>query len=166
MAILALFLSYSAVTQTNSNEKKIIELTPSKYANIDITTSQFLYNAVPIELSKIKNKTKIGINIINTGQMNTGNLSASLDTSDSYFYADFIYPIYDIPSKSNYAFWLNITAVNYTNLIGVHKTKVRIFCPNCYEQKNVIFQEISICIWNDTAIATGGVNKITKDCGW
>jgi len=162
IAIIAIVVSiYSSMT-VNELSQRVIELTPSKYAYIDVTLSNYLNNSLPIEISQFKQgDARLGINIINTGQLNTGNISLYQRIPEGPIEIESI-SIPDINSKSNYAFWVNLSYTDTKNIIGWQNIHLIIHCPNCFEQNTLINQNISICVYDNDI--NDNTKTIKRDC--
>jgi hypothetical protein len=167
----AMILLNQNVIQTQ--QKDILKQTSSpRYANIDFTLSQYVGNTAYFPISNINNKKQfniskdnIGINIINTGQLNTGEIQLSQRYSDNNLFFDTL-NVGDINSKSNKAFWINFTVTNYTNLIGEHRVNLTVFCPNCFEQgtKGLMTDEVVLCFYNDSKYSgSEGWNEVVRN---
>ena len=173
VTIIAVQSSYISSSIANNLAKRVVDLTPSKYADINAGLSQFSGDYAEYSLSQItqdkilKRDSQLGFNIINTGQLNTGNISIAMyypkynDTS-VYFYPN--YDVGDIESKNNKAFWLNFTITKEHNPIGLHYIPLRIICPNCKEQGVAINREIYLCIYNESGSVTN-ISNAKRDCG-
>jgi len=165
LTVIEVFLLFfqSAILQNQNNiqeqQKEILKQTsPAKYASIDPLLSQYIGNTAYFTVSDIKSRedagasNRVGLNIINTGQLNTGEVQLSQRYANDVFQFETL-SIGDIFSKSNKAFWMNFSVSNYSNILGAHKINLTIFCPNCFEQgaHGLMNTEIVLCIFNDTA---------------
>jgi len=152
---IALISSIQSSNKSNNLSQKVIEMTPSKYAYIDFSLSDYFGNMIIYPLTNIDNQKYVpmGINIINTGNLNTGKISISKrdefnsdDTLDLYQVI-----IQDIGSQTNNASLLKFDVLNYSKLLGLHQINLSIYCPNCIEQDKVRNPEVVyICVYNDT----------------
>ena len=171
ISIIGLFLSlYAAISANNvaikANEltEKVINMTSSKYAYVEPTLSEWLYDRASYSFSSIRlnDTNRLGLNIVNTGQLNTGDLQIS----DRYSLdKNLLFPsinLIDLESKKNFAFWLNFTVKNDTNIIGLHKITLTVVCINCLEQGPLINKDIYVCIYNDTIHKN--LERGNKDC--
>jgi len=161
IAIIAIGVSIYSTNTTKELSQRVIELTPSKYAHIDVTLTQYLNNTGVIDVSEFEQGTShLGVNIVNTGQLNTGDISLWQSEYDSIKAESTSVP--DIPSKSNYAFWLKFSSSNSTDIVGWHNITLIINCPNCLEQGILISQNISLCV--DDKDIDDNTKAIKKDC--
>jgi hypothetical protein len=162
-SLVGLGISLKANENANENTQKIIDLTPSKYAYIEITLSEWTGDTIPISIYSIQeDKNQIGLNIINSGQMKTGEINLLYMTEPSDISIEVSNNITNIPSKDNYPIWINFSFVNNTNLIGIHNLPLRFACPNCRDQSVIINKKINICIYNNSV--KDFYNATKNDC--
>ena len=154
VAILTLIASVIASTNSINLSKKIIDMTPSKYAYIDSMTTDFINQNFYVSLENVNNKKglEIGFNMINTGQLNSGKIQITTREIYNSDYNFTLQPIdiLDIDSKSNKAFKLNFSITKPLTSFGNHQINLSIFCMNCYEQGILNTKTIFICIYNNS----------------
>ena len=159
VAVLALVAS--VITSRNSDElsRQVIAMTPSKYAYIDSMQTDYFGNIIYEPIANVNNSmfdwsTRVNFNIINSGQLNTGNIQVSkrpeLNSDNTFDLKDI--NINDISSKGNDAFRLNFSLANNSNLLGLHQINLSINCPNCVGEgaNGRIISTIYICVYNNS----------------
>lgn len=170
VAVIALVASGIASYQSNKLSKQVINLTPSKYANLDSILSDYLGNMDFDAYMNINNtnQTEVHINLVNTGQLNTGAVQISKRdefNSDNYFSLHDV-NIPDIPSKSNNATSLTFDVNNAPGIIGLHQINLSIYCANCLEQGTLKMKTIYICIYNESKYSghSGWLRVVNNGC--
>jgi hypothetical protein len=166
VAVWALVSSTQASDKTNNLNERLINMTPSRYAYIDATTIRYLDNHEVFYLKEIEEGTEVNLslNIINTGQLNTGGIEIGERYDDPVFNFNIV-QVRDIESMKNNVSIISFRIKNYTNILGVHPVNITINCPNCLEQGQSIDKQIFICIANDYDFKDVA-NIITRDCNW
>jgi len=168
--IIAIFISIISISDSHSLNQKVIDMTPSKYAHIDFVLAYYTGNIDYDAFMNIKNRnfTQVGFNIINTGQLNTGQVQiAKIDelNSDTTFSLDVV-NIPDIASKTNNLSMLTFNVKNYSNILGLHQINLSVFCINCLEQGFATIHPIYICIYNESKYPyhEGWINITSRNC--
>ena len=154
LAFISLLFSFYTFNKQSELDKEFLELTPSKYAEIEIRPSQFT-NSIPFyslgELTKndeYGEGTRIGMNILNIGEMDSGRIRIRVLQNSHFSFEEL--EIMNIPAGQNNVSWMRFGFHNTTDVFKIHNLTIMITCPNCDNPTNALFKEINICVYNKT----------------
>jgi len=154
VSVFALLLSHSASTEANNLSGKALDITPAKDAFVEYRLSNYhrglafrdLDNVLEdIELDR---PTNIGFNIINTGQIDTGEIMVLEEGNDRSFGFKNI-EIGNVEDGEGNSFWIPLDVHDESDLLGIHVIPIRIVCPNCFSQDIVVITNVSVCVYED-----------------
>jgi len=132
-----LFKQTKILDRTSASKTAFLELNPSQF----IDGNYYYYSTTP----KIGDNNQVQFTILNTGSIDTGRISVIQENILSNFEIKTLI-IENIPARQSNKSEINIKIINTTNIANTHDLLWKIYCANCFDQKQVVFLETKIIV--------------------